>query len=105
MENYVSFDMAKRLKEAGFPQPTRLECQHWYESVFAPTAQDIQKEFQKRFGGCLESSYNETVDVWHCGDSTESLVGDNGYAISAKDKNPADAAARCFLSNPRKRGS
>lgn len=76
------------------------------EFIFAPTAHDIQKEFQKRFGRRLNVSYNDYGDgIWFADEPTERLIGDNSYAISAEDKNPANAAAKCFLSNTRKRGS
>lgn len=82
-------------------QPTVVEKRN---IVFAPTAKDIIKEFKLRFGGNLEMEVDDSLGNWTVADGTESLVGDNGWAVSATHENPANAAAKCFLSNPRKRG-
>lgn len=144
-EGHVSFDMAKQLKEAGFPQQTPMIGQVWMDmyglpfvilrpsgvhspggdyyfayldsgakysdakiprgSVFAPTAQDIQKEFQKRFGGNLAISCSKSMDLWVAQEAAETLITDRGFYVLVSDPNAANAAARCFLSNPRKRGT
>jgi len=99
--NTVTFETAKRLKEAGFPQPEPEFGQVWYspngairviyiktyDLVFAPSATDILKEIP--FFGSLSFEVYETrfeFRVWE------------GLKLIAKNENPHEAAALAWLS-------
>jgi hypothetical protein len=104
---HVTFETAKRLKEAGLPQPKKTEKgQYWFangelilfagceqvevrmfehDMVFAPTATDIMRHLP---GWALY--YHE--GVWCC-----ALVEDEFVIAEFRSDNPAEAAAEAFL--------
>lgn len=108
---HVTFETAKRLKEAGFPRPNPVYGQAWFSkygfvditapiqisrkrklctsvrdgSIFAPTATDILAHLP---GWALY--YHE--GVWCC-----ALVEDEFVIAEFRSDNPAEAAAEAFL--------
>jgi len=105
--NVVSFETAKRLKEAGFPQPEKyytkgewfylsrvcLLCAHDIEdrvtssNCLAPSATDILKELGKSF----HLYYNEKSNGWACWEQSMSSANDRFH------DNPAEACAAAWL--------
>lgn len=114
MQNIVSFETAKRLRDAGFPQPNVERGQSWYNRegslqiiahdptypkefnslirehawIFAPTATDILRSLP---------GYNlafATENGWHCFFmSIDGVI----YAENSHKDNPAEAAAIAYL--------
>lgn len=126
MSQTVTFETAKRLKEAGFPQPEFAVGQYWYdidgeafwvkcdasphihgewvgddhsgfveiphgEEVFAPTATDIIREFER-----LQKSkwirLGMSRDGYEC-----YLYAFGGIRDSFCHENPAEACAEAWL--------
>lgn len=110
MKDYVSFETAKRLKEAGYPQPERFaEHQAFYRlsatvrtavdlepriesETFAPSATDILNQLPAhslRFNG----------DVFSCTEWDFSGSKEFEYEVNKfKHPNPAEACAAAWLS-------
>ena len=104
--NFVTYETALRLKEAGFPQPEKERLQIWYNDkgvpsiilniflarpdlcVFAPTADDILRELGENYTLCYSMSDNGKE--WFC-DNTK-----HEYEIHS-DENPAEACALAWF--------
>ena len=112
----VSFETAKALKAAGFPQPETVERgQHWYSCgfksftitddfktgiapekwfacypYFAPTAIDILKEIP----GC-HLVYRKEGEMWQV--ASMALDMHYGALEYSKDANPHEAAAKAYF--------
>jgi len=106
----VSFQTAKRLKEAGFPQPETYDTFDWYYSktgflanhfdsacviesdIFAPSATDILKELGRGWHLC----YKKESRSWECWYQTV------GGASDKYHENPAEACAAAWLAKNEK---
>lgn len=109
MKNIVSFETAKRLKEAGFPQPEYIDAGFCYDHngeltyirecsfppggayglTFAPTATDILEHFED-----CTLYYDIRSGKFTCSTGSNS----DGIAwFSVSHENPAEAAALAFL--------
>jgi len=106
----VSFETAKRLKEAGFPQPEKLTHGQFYYSehghlfrythgpqyentFFAPSATDILKELGRRFILGYEKN------GWWCEKTQHVYEVADGMQVTASynHENPAEACAAAWL--------
>jgi len=122
MQNYVTFETAKKLKEAGFPQPEPERGQSWYyaDSAMVDTYEvlvlhihitgDVQ--FDSKYGsdtlsredfGGLFFAPKATDIIRDLGeDYTIQLNGPNWLVMSDfaghEHENPAEAAALAWLS-------
>lgn len=111
----VTFETAKRLAEAGFPQPEHEHDKErfWYQrdgsliflghtvddhcepieggSYFAPTATDILRELPGYALALLLSYRHQTGEAWFCWDI------DQAETFFSHPTNPAEAAAEAWL--------
>lgn len=116
MKDVVSFETAKRLKEAGFPQPFIAPAQIWFipqphlvglwlpceentspysphgDWVFAPTATDILREFHRKRASVLLrlGAVEEGFECFY----SHSV---SGFLGSLSHDNPAEACAEAWL--------
>lgn len=114
MKNIVSFDTAKRLKEAGFPQPEYIDAGFCYDHngeltyirecsfppggayglTFAPTATDILEQLSDNMGLHYMVGLNDWRRSWQC---ICFSIFDHPEKYWFAD-GPAEAAALAFLS-------
>jgi len=118
--NVVSFETAKQLKEAGFPQPKvikdglcgyakdgRLFCVvpgimheivEIHSIVFAPSATDILKELGRKYILCIASNW------WYCEKTQHVNEVPDGFEVMASygHENPAEACAAAWLAKNEK---
>jgi hypothetical protein len=111
----VSFETAKRLKEAGFPQPQYIDFGFGYDDTgsrftiqecqfpplgvdgmyFAPIATDIIFELNRSWPSTYTIGYSMTSGSWQC---IESAVLQTYLNKSWCDQSAAEASAAAWLS-------
>lgn len=57
MTNHVSPEMAHKLKQAGFPQPSPLPSQTWVKDGLIVTIRDTDVRYVYPYGGGIMSDY------------------------------------------------
>lgn len=114
--NFVSYETAVRLKEAGFPQPEPRFFQAWYNpagdsvhkipfiiepafrrmideySIFAPTAEDILRELPD-----FAMYYGEYFDSWESGFFVFDTLRRRPDQYPTHHENPAEACALAWI--------
>lgn len=88
----VNIETAKRLADAGFPQPpkrgiTTRDIPEWY----FPTATDILKELPEYAIAKHIDYYNTSGEAWFCWDTANKAV------MFSHPTNPAEAAAQAWF--------
>jgi len=109
--NVVTFETAKRLKEAGFPQPKFYNSWQYYYTIsgllivpgggspalvsetLAPSSTDILK----KLGGICELSFRNTLSQWQV-----SWVQNQFNTEYFNHDNPAEACAAAWLAKNEK---
>ena len=82
----MDYELAKALKDAGFPQSG--DSQLWFSDVYIPTLSEIIEACGEDFGSLTKVVY-DSVDKWECRDRT-------GY-IEIVEHTPEEAVAKLWL--------